>query len=88
MSSLGQAVGRERLEEQFAPVRVVGITGTEGKLRQWLSTIPSSDPGRPWDDEQIRQIVEFAKSTGIEHLTAEGIYERWVEHCVELADME
>lgn len=62
------------------------MTGAEGKLRLWLSTMSSA--GRPWDESQIVEIAMFAQMSGLEHLSAEEIYGRYVEHTVDLAEQD
>lgn len=59
----------------------------EGKIRQWLRTIPiGNGADRGWDDAQIAEIAEFAQDQHLEHLGAEDIYKRFVEHQVERAE--
>jgi len=59
----------------------------EGKIREWLKTIPiGNGADRGWDDGQILQIAEFAQDQHLEHLAAEDIYKRYVEHQVESAE--
>lgn len=61
----------------------------EGKIREWLKTIPIGDGDeRGWDDTQILEIAEFAQEHHLEHLAAEEIYKRYVEHQVERADAD
>lgn len=61
----------------------------EGKLREWLKTIPIGNGAeRGWDDSQILEIAEFAQDQHLEHLTAEEIYKRYVEYQVEKAEAE
>lgn len=60
--------------------------GAEAKLRRWLDTIPiGNGADRGWDDAQILEIAEFAQDQQLEHLAAEDIYKRYVEHQVECA---
>jgi len=61
----------------------------EGKIRTWLKTIPiGNGADRGWDDAQIIAIAEFAQDKHLEHLTAEEIYKRYVEHQVEAAEKQ
>jgi len=56
------------------------------KIRNWLDTIPiGNGADRGWDDAQIREIADFAQDSHLEHLSAEEIYKRYVEHQVEQA---
>lgn len=58
----------------------------DSKIRRWLKTIPIGNGAeRGWDDAQIAEIVEFAQDQHLEHMTAEDIYKRYVEHQVEKA---
>eukprot|EP00927_Polykrikos_kofoidii_P067691 TRINITY_DN63140_c0_g1_i1.p1 TRINITY_DN63140_c0_g1~~TRINITY_DN63140_c0_g1_i1.p1 ORF type:complete len:351 (-),score=39.52 TRINITY_DN63140_c0_g1_i1:115-1083(-) len=75
--------------------RAVELAGrrahTEEKLKQWLATIPtsepqSSEPNRQWDNAQIRKIASFAQDAKIDHLQAEDIYRRYVVNQVEMAE--
>lgn len=65
-----------------------GPLPAEEKLRRWLSTIPISEPGRTWDDGQISQIALFARENSVDHLSAEDIYGRFVDHTVYLAELD
>jgi len=61
----------------------------EGKLRDWLKTIPiGNGEERGWDDSQILEIAEFAQDHHLEHLQAEDIYKRYVEFQVERAEKD
>jgi len=62
------------------------MSAAEGKLRSWLSTMSSA--GRPWDEAQIVEIRRFAQDHGLEHLSAEEMYGRYVEHTVDLAEQD
>lgn len=56
------------------------------KIRRWLRTIPiGNGADRGWDDAQIAEIARFAQDQHLEHLAAEDIYKRYVEHQVESA---
>lgn len=70
-----------------APGSRLGVPADE-KLRRWLSTIPISEPGRTWDDGQIAQIALFARQHSLDHLSAEDIYGRFVDHTVYLAELD
>jgi len=60
--------------------------GVEGKLHQWLATIPIGNGAeRGWDNAQVAEIALFAEDQHIEHLPAEEIYKRYVEYQVERA---
>eukprot|EP00930_Biecheleria_cincta_P045233 TRINITY_DN31181_c0_g1_i1.p1 TRINITY_DN31181_c0_g1~~TRINITY_DN31181_c0_g1_i1.p1 ORF type:complete len:599 (-),score=83.50 TRINITY_DN31181_c0_g1_i1:39-1754(-) len=60
---------------------------TEMKIRQWLSTIPIGNGSeRGWDDAQIQEIANFAETQGIEYVSAEEMYKRYVEHQVSQAE--
>jgi len=60
--------------------------GVDSKIRRWLNTIPiGNGANRGWDDTQIREIGDFAKDKRLEHLGAEDIYRKYVEHQVETA---
>lgn len=57
------------------------------KIRQWLSTIPIGNGSeRGWDDAQILEIANFAEMRGIENVSAEEMYKRYVEHQVSQAE--
>lgn len=60
-------------------------SSAEEKLREWLQRIPVGD-GRGWDDAQIVEIAEFAFDANLEHLSAEDIYAKFVEHKVKEAE--
>ncbi|CAE8593602.1 unnamed protein product, partial [Polarella glacialis] len=78
-SSLWQAPSLSQLLQDSA----------EGKIRKWLSTIPIGNGAeRGWDDSQILEIAEFAEEKQIEHLSAEEIYKRYVEHQVMRAEAQ
>jgi len=63
--------------------------GAEGKIRRWLKTIPiGNGEERGWDDAQIQAIAIFAKEHHLEHLAAEEMYKRFVEHQVASAEEE
>lgn len=63
-----------------------GVGTMDQKLRQWLRTIPiGRGEQRGWDDAQIADICEFARSRQLEHLAAEAVYKHYVEHLVERA---
>eukprot|EP00439_Symbiodinium_sp_Y106_P066796 s2133_g10.t4 len=64
------------------------VQEAEGKIRQWLDTIPIGNGAeRGWDDAQIREIAEFAASQqNLQHLSAEQLYQRYVEHQVAQAE--
>lgn len=63
--------------------------GAEGKIRRWLKTIPiGNGEERGWDDAQIKAIAIFAQEYQLEHLAAEEIYKRFVEHQVASAEEE
>lgn len=58
----------------------------DAKIRRWLKTIPiGNGSDRGWDDAQIMEIAEFAQDKHLEHLAAEDIYKKYVEHQVESA---
>lgn len=58
----------------------------DSKIRRWLSTIPiGNGANRGWDDSQITEIAGFAQDKHLEHLAAEDIYKKYVEHQVESA---
>merc|ERR1719498_1727097 len=60
--------------------------GVDSKIRRWLSTIPiGNGADRGWDDAQIAGIAAFAQDRHLEHLPAEDIYKKYVEHQVESA---
>eukprot|EP00747_Dinoflagellata_sp_TGD_P188126 gnl/TRDRNA2_/TRDRNA2_46640_c0_seq1.p1 gnl/TRDRNA2_/TRDRNA2_46640_c0~~gnl/TRDRNA2_/TRDRNA2_46640_c0_seq1.p1 ORF type:complete len:536 (+),score=39.08 gnl/TRDRNA2_/TRDRNA2_46640_c0_seq1:76-1683(+) len=56
----------------------------EGKIRQWLNTIPT--PDREWDDSQISKIANFGHDSLMHNLPAEEIYKHYVIHQVEMAE--
>lgn len=59
----------------------------DSKIRRWLSTIPiGNGANRGWDDAQITEIAEFAQDKHLEHLAAEDIYKKYVEHQVAAAE--
>jgi len=63
--------------------------GAEGKLREWLKSIPIGNGAeRGWDDSQIREIATFAQEKKLEHASAEEIYKRYVENQVEMAEAD
>jgi len=58
----------------------------DAKIRRWLKTIPiGNGADRGWDDAQIAEIASFAQDHHLEHLAAEDIYKKYVEHQVESA---
>merc|ERR1712125_78281 len=69
------------------PFRPIANQDTaEWKIRDWLKTIPiGNGADRGWDDTQIQEIAAFAKGQRLDHLDAEEIYKRYVEHQVEKA---
>jgi len=59
----------------------------ERKIRRWLQTIPiGNGEERGWDGAQIQEIANFAEEHHLEHLAAEEIYKRFVEHQVASAE--
>eukprot|EP00929_Paragymnodinium_shiwhaense_P064420 TRINITY_DN32258_c0_g1_i2.p2 TRINITY_DN32258_c0_g1~~TRINITY_DN32258_c0_g1_i2.p2 ORF type:complete len:125 (-),score=38.02 TRINITY_DN32258_c0_g1_i2:160-534(-) len=63
--------------------------GVEGKIRNWLATIPIGNGAeRGWDDSQIVEIASFAEGRSLDHLDAQEIYKLYVEHQVEQAANE
>jgi len=88
MPSLGQllqASGSHDTNPSFKTFQ----DSVEGKIRTWLKTIPiGNGADRGWDDAQIIAIAEFAQDKHLEHLTAEEIYKRYVEHQVEAAEKQ
>ncbi|CAK0881207.1 unnamed protein product, partial [Prorocentrum cordatum] len=65
--------------------RPSGPESVEGKIREWLETIPiGGGADRGWDDEQISEIAQFARGEGLSDLPAEDLYKRYVEHQVEV----
>ncbi|CAE7567404.1 Ank2 [Symbiodinium pilosum] len=69
------------------PPKGQAVQEAEGKIRQWLDTIPIGNGAeRGWDDAQIREIAEFSSQQNLGHLTAEHLYQRYVEHQVAEAE--
>eukprot|EP00927_Polykrikos_kofoidii_P025521 TRINITY_DN22909_c0_g1_i1.p1 TRINITY_DN22909_c0_g1~~TRINITY_DN22909_c0_g1_i1.p1 ORF type:complete len:538 (+),score=65.48 TRINITY_DN22909_c0_g1_i1:49-1662(+) len=67
----------------------VNMDTVETKLRQWLQTIPIGNGShRGWDDSQIEEMARFARRQRLDHLDAEALYKRYVEHQVEIAARE
>jgi len=59
----------------------------EQKVRDWLSSVPIGEgASRGWDEKQIEEISQFATSRRLEHLSAEGIYSKYVDHQIEKAN--
>lgn len=73
-----------------APCSLAGSVSAgspEDKIRRWLSGIPIGEGAdRGWDEGQIADIADFARSHRLEDASAEEMYKRFVEWQVEKAE--